>query len=325
MSLMMGRSRSSSSRLDCRISCELGGAARPRQRHLRAADQVGERRAQLVRDVGVEGLELPVGVFEAAERAVEGDREVGQLDRQARGLQALRLRLRAAAPAPRPRAASAAAGRRARSSSRAPSRRAMLASDSATRAIRKACRVCRYGAESTADDEAHRGAILQRLDVARHGADRCLDARQRRSCRCRRRCGPCSASPPGPCRTGSAGRRSGPRSGSRPSEGVSVSILACTRAQRSSVPTRSIEYCMFCRLVCELLVLVLDQLVLEHDVQRGADAAAKVSSVDRREHRDEARGDRQLHHGVRLRARPPPPRALPARSPCRGWCAAASA
>ena len=35
----------------------------------------------------------------------------------------------------------------------------------------------------------------------------------------------------------------------RPSVGVSVSSLVCTRAQRSSVPVRSIEYCRFCRSV----------------------------------------------------------------------------
>ena len=215
---------------------ELGRAARPRQRHLRAADQVGERRAQLVRDVGVEGLELLVGVLQPAERAVEGGREVGQLDRQVGQRQALRRRRRpqrlrvAREPLQRMQADAGRSSSRARSPAaiarqreqrparsrkraacarRAPNRRRR----SAARPAGRRAAGCRATAVRKVLARPHGSAIVPRPSAP---GSMLLDLRR------------------DPCRTGSAGRRSSTQKRTLPSDGVRVSILACTRAQRSS-------------------------------------------------------------------------------------------
>ncbi len=69
---------------------ELARAALARQRHLRAADEVGQRRAQLVRHVGVERFELAVGLFEPVQCTVEGLGQRREFDRQGPRLKPLR-------------------------------------------------------------------------------------------------------------------------------------------------------------------------------------------------------------------------------------------
>ncbi|KAG0924420.1 hypothetical protein G6F32_013922 [Rhizopus arrhizus] len=110
---------------------QLSVVARPRQRHLRLAHQVGQRRAQFVGDVGVEAVQAGVGRGQPVQRAVERAGQVAQVCRQAVGRQALRQPLwteRARLPSP--------------ATSSTPS---TPATHSATT---KRCNACVYGAES---------------------------------------------------------------------------------------------------------------------------------------------------------------------------------
>ncbi len=68
------------------------------QRHLGLADQVGQWRAQLVGDVGIERLQAHVGLLQAVQGAVERSHQLAQLGRQRRELQALRQLPRADPP-----------------------------------------------------------------------------------------------------------------------------------------------------------------------------------------------------------------------------------
>ena len=138
-----------------------------------------------------------------------------------------------------------------------------------------------------ADDQPHGGTVEEGSDVARERAHRLRRTPRGAARRCRRRCGSArSAARPWPYWKRGSSLRTQKRT--RPSGGVSVSIFACTRAQRSSVPARSIEYCRFCRLVFSSSVWCRVELVLEHPVQDAADRG-EADERRRREHRHQAR------------------------------------
>ncbi len=156
---------------------ELAGAALARERHLRAADEVGQRRAQLVRHVGVEGFELAVGFFEPAQRAVECFGQRREFHRQRLRAQPLRQRLGPQRlrllrqPLQRPQShAGDPVAREGHHQHRAQPERDQRTQESLARA--------RIGLGVAPDDQSHRRPLLEGIDVHRQGTERPLLPRQ---------------------------------------------------------------------------------------------------------------------------------------------------
>ncbi len=120
MSATIARSRSSSSRFDCSTSRSASTLALAGQRHLGLADQVGQRRAQFVRDVVAEGRELPVGGIEPVQRGIEGGCRDRDSSRGSAGSAGAAHGRPARCAGHRPTAAGPGRARCGRSSSRAP-------------------------------------------------------------------------------------------------------------------------------------------------------------------------------------------------------------